>query len=411
MLRRVLPIAILFSTPLAHADDTLESGPRDLGLARRYALTHGGLTWQGFAQLSGGATTDTSEGGVAAGAELRVVAPECDAVRLGGQGRITSLEGGHASAENWASVCFHLAPMTLELGHHLEWDVRPALLAPLGLRRGDNRRETASFRWQPLLAPLAWIAPPADGRSMPTGALVVFEVNVQLTFLWSAHGGLATHGTTEAMPFRYVRAHTTPWDERRDFAVDVGRASAEFTDDGAAIRVWLARLENLELGPLLVTGGAGIASASAGEFSPTAMQREISITTPRLELGLETGGRRVHGYLRGTRDTAITPDGYALLDTRLASGLKLELPELRIGLDATAARTRVYVPGTHAARGVTGGGALTLAHRLVPHVDATLQLAVARSFYAAPIAPMTSAVADARWGVQALAALQATVGN
>ncbi len=402
---------MLFSAGVAHADDTMESGPRDLGLARRYALTHGGLTWQGFAQLSGGATTETSEGGVAAGAELRVITPDCDVVRLGGQGRITSPDGGHASAENWASACFHLAPMTFELGHHLEWDVRPALLAPLGLRRGDNRRETVSFRWQPMRAPLAWLAPPADRVNMPTGALVVFEVNVQLTLLWSAHGGLATHGTTEAMPFRYVRAHTTPWDERRDCAVDVGRASAEFTDDASAIRIWLARLENVALGPLLITGGAGIASASAGTFNPAAMQREIAITTPRLELGLETGGRRVHGYLRGTRDTAITPDGEALLDARLAAGVKLDLTQLRLGLDATAGHTTVYVPGTPAVRGATGGGALTLAHRLVPHLDATLQLAIARSFYAAPIAPMTSAVTDARWGVQAFAALQATVGN
>jgi hypothetical protein len=62
------------------------------------------------------------------------------------------------------------------------------------------------------------------------------------------------------------------------------------------------------------------------------------------------------------------------------------------------ARTDVHAPGmAPTAAAATGGGALTLAHRLAPHLTATARLDVARSFYAA--------------GVTGFAALQATVAR
>jgi hypothetical protein len=300
--------------------------------------------------------------------------------------------------------------MVLEIGHHLEWDVRPSLLAPLGLRAGDNRRETAFFHWQPLRVPLRSFAGPAPETAWPSGDLIVFEVRPEITVLWSRHGSLAAQEAVEAMPFRYLRAHTAPWGERRDFAVDVFHATGEFIDDGAAIHAWLLRLDNLEVGPTLLTAGAGIASASAGPIVSD-VKREVDVTTARLVLGLETGAPGIHGWLRATRDTALAVDGYATIDSRLATGLRLELAHLHLGVDGSLADTRVYVPGAMRASGITGGGSLSVARGLANHLDATLQLDVARSFYAPAIDPSAMQLAAPRWGVQAFASLQASVGR
>jgi len=46
-----------------------------------------------------------------------------------------------------------------------------------------------------------------------------------------------------------------------------------------------------------------------------------------------------------------------------------------------------------------------------PHLDATLQLAIARSFYAPALDPASTEITAPRWGVQAFASLQATLGR
>ncbi|MBA3397785.1 MAG: hypothetical protein H0T89_34495 [Deltaproteobacteria bacterium] len=420
-MRRVLvTLTLLGATATASADidngpgrgnDTLEAQQRELGLPSRYELTGGGLAVDAFAQLAGGgATRGAREGNVAIGGELRVVADECVLVRVGGQARVAWNGEANPSAEQWASGCLAAGPVLAVLGHHLEWDVRPALLAPLRLRAGQNRRETVSLHLQPASIPLSDFIGADDSA---TGNVVFFDLRTHWTFLWSKGGPLAMQQFAEASPFRYHRAHVAPWAEQRDYIVDVGAGGGTFTDAAASVHFWFFHIENLALGPLYATGGAGIVSASAGELVAE-FENEVEITTPRVELAIETGDSQVHGQLRFTHDATIAPDGYAVVEARLAGGLRVDLARrsrTRLGLDASLASTTVHLPRVMPLAGRTGGGSLSLARGLGAHLEATLQLDVARSFYAPDAEIMTGGLPSPRWGMQALATLQARIGR
>jgi hypothetical protein len=259
---------------------------------------------------------------------------------------------------------------------------------------------------------VAMVSLPLADLSEPgvPGDLTLFDVRPTLTLLWSRHGDLAAVTQADVAPVRYTRRATAPWGERRDLQVDVFAGGGDFADRGAAVRFWLARVDNLALGPVLVTGGAGLASANVGPFV-TATAREIQLTTPRVEVAVDGGDAALHGVLRATRDAAIVPDGYATIDSRLAGGLRGALASTPIALDASVASTEVHVPGQPSVTGRTGGAALAVAHRLAPYLEATLQVEGARSFYAADVTAMTGAPSAPRWGLQAFASLQAAIGR
>jgi hypothetical protein len=295
----------------------------------------------------------------------------------------------------------------MELGHHLEWDVRPALVAPVLPRADRYRQETVSLHWAPLRLPLALFAEESERPGWPTGDLTIFDVHTTWAFRWSAGAPLAMKATAEAIPFRYSRPRLAPWGERRDVTVDVGAGGGDFIDEGAAVRVWLVRIGHLELGPILATGGFGMASASAGGFVSD-LEREVDVTTPRVLLGIETGGRHLHGQLRATRDATLAPEGHAVVDTRVAAGLRLVASRARAGLDGFLALAEVHVPGLAPRAGPTGGGSLSFTHRVAPHLDAALQLDLARSFHVTDAERAAGMLGPPRWGAQALAMLQAT---
>ncbi|HEX5064100.1 MAG TPA: hypothetical protein VFV99_32210 [Kofleriaceae bacterium] len=344
-------------------------------------------------------------------------------MRAGGQARLAYADGARASAEQWASACIPF--LTMEFGHHLEWDVTPALLAPLGLRAGANRRETVTFHWQPLKAKFGHllaaveageaqkqgitVTDPIDPEnpSFPQGDLVIFDVRLDATLLWSSGQPIASRQTPEATPFGYVRRQLAPWGEARDITVEVGSGGGDFIDNGASVHVWGVRIENLKLGPLFTTGGIGITSGGVGDFVDD-VSREVEVTTPRAVLGVVTGGSALHGHVTATHDLELQPDGYVTVDSRITGGLGVSIGKTRALLDAAIAKTHVYVPKTMATSAVTGGASLGVSQHLMPHLDATLRIDAARSFYAANV---TSLDFVPRWGVTAFAALQATVGH
>jgi len=433
---RVLVLALVTLPPsLAAAEpDTVEHELRVLALPSDDGGDHG-FKANAFAQITAGASSDAAdairrdaaEGAVSAGGELHYKGTRCDYIRAGGQARLAwrGQEGTIPSAEQWASVC---APIyIMELQHHLEWDVHPSLLSPLGLRPGANRRETVTFHWQPLRAPLPALlhsmeaaeaqkeglpAPPhaaEDDAKLPHGDMVLFDVHVETTILWSRGGALSMRETPETAPFRYIREHVAPWGEHRDFVVDVFAGGGDFVDDGASVHVWILRLDNLKLGPLYTTGGIGIASADVGPFvSP--VERQVVANAPRAVLAVETGGERVHGEVRATNDVMVAPDGYLALESRLASTIGSTLGDTRVALTGAVARTEIGVPDAMPVSRVhvTGGGALSAVHHFSSHLEGTVQLEVARSFYAARLAEQDF---QPRWGVNAFAALQAVVGR
>jgi hypothetical protein len=213
--------------------------------------------------------------------------------------------------------------------------------------------------------------------------------------------------TAEATPFGYVRHQLAPWGEERDFSVEIGSGGGDFIDQGASVGFWGVRIQNLALGPLYATGGIGMRSGDAGKFV-SKYKREVDVTTPRAVLGVETGGSIVRGYLRGTNDLELNPDGYLSVDSRVAAGIGLAVGQLHALFDTTVARTKVWVPEQMPVAAITGGGSLALAHPLARHLDATMRIEAARSFYAGNMASLDFVP---RWGVNAFAALQATIGH
>jgi hypothetical protein len=416
-MRRIVAIAgLLVTTATARADvETREGQQRELGLPSRFEVTTGGFTWQAFAQLAGGGAgrrdaATQAEATAAIGAELRVVDEACDLVRLGGQARLAWTGSANPSAEQWAHGCLAFDETMFEVGHHLEWDVRPALLAPLRLRAGANRRETATFHWEPVRVPLTYFYPIAEQDRAPAGHLVIFDVRVAWAFEWTSGGDVVDRPIAEAVPFRYARERTTAWGERRDYTVDVGVGGAETREDAMTVGIWLVRLQHHDFGPVLASAGLGVASASDGALV-SEFEREVEITTPRVLVGFEGGNRRAHGHLRFTHDVGLAADGFTTVESRLASALRVDIARTRLGLDAALGRTTAHIPGVMPTVGWTGGGSLSLAHGLGPHLDAALQVDVARSFYAPDVELATSTAPVPRWGVQALATLQARIGR
>jgi hypothetical protein len=252
------------------------------------------------------------------------------------------------------------------------------------------------------------LAPP------PAGDIVIFEVWTDWMFLWSATTPLSMRQTVETAPFRYIREHEAAWQESRDFTVDVFHVGGEFTEPaggnaagGSGIHLWLTRIENLKLGPVYASAGFGGSATSAGEFV-TPVEREISMVTPRGMLAVETGTDVVHGQLRATHEASSVPDGYATIDSRITAAIGWVAARSKLLVEGAVARTSLHVPGAMTTRAATGGVSLSAAHRLSKHLQATVLVDVARSFYAPAVTTLDFAP---RWGAQFLGAIQATVGR
>jgi hypothetical protein len=426
---RLLAIVMLIPTVALAGPETVERELRELALPE--APGEGGHVAV-FAQLVAGSAVGDGqralEGTAAVGADLRHTGTRCDHVRAGGQARIAA--DARVTFEQWASACLPI--FIMELGHHLEWDVRPALLAPLAMRAGVNRRETVRFRWQPLRARLGpllaaieageakeqgiVLANPIDPDDprIPSGDGIVFDTTIQLELLWTPGGELATRIVPDVLGFGYERAHRAPWGDQRNFAVDLFRGGGVFVDNydgerassvGSLVRVDFVKIENLALGPLFASGGIGIASGAAGEYVDAASyEREVDITRARALLALETGGSSIHGHVRATHDLDVAADGYVTVDARVATGLGAVARRTRLDLSGAIARTEIHVPGAMPIARGTGGGSLAIAYALAPLLDATLRLDVARSFYAANVTQLDFVP---RWGAYAFAGLQA----
>jgi hypothetical protein len=234
-----------------------------------------------------------------------------------------------------------------------------------------------------------------------------------MSWLWTSRSQVAMHAVPDATPFGYRRDQDAPWGEARDLEVRLFRAGGEFADNASSVGLWLLQLENMKLGPLFTSGGIGFASAGAGAFV-SETKREIDITRWRASLGVETGGETLHGTLRATRDLSLAPDGYVVIDNRATASAALELGATRLGLDATVARDEVRVPPSLRTRATVGGAALSLVRDLGRHLRASVQLEVARSFYARDVDDAQPAQMQdfvPRWGTRALAVLQAFVGR
>jgi hypothetical protein len=403
----------------AHAQsDTVEGTHRALALEASYdddsTLR---LRWSMFGQLSGIGETDVDGdrlvGSAAVGAELRLHAPECDLVRLGGLARGSVDRGGTTrSAEQWASFCIHLGPpemaTTMEVGHRLEWDVVPSLSAPLYLRAGPNRRETITID-------ATWVR--IDPSSLSSeiharGDFTFFPVNARTSFVWGADRPLSFDAEATAYLFRWRLARTAPWGEERDLVVDLFGGGGQFGDEAAAVQAWFLRLCNVRFGRVFASAGIGIGGGAAGAFV-SELEREIDITRPEAFVAVETGAAHVSASLRGAHGVRIVPDGYLVEDSRVDGGIALHAGGVSAALDGFLARSTLYVPGAAPVSAATGGGSLTVTKPLARGAELALYVDGGRSFYADPREGRSfdELVASPRWAGRVLAVLSATIGS
>jgi hypothetical protein len=425
MLRSTL--CVLTASRFASAEPvTLEGRQRELALADDVdggPEVLRGFSMGAFAQVAGGSIEDKAASDVAAGAELYAKADGCDYVRIGGQGRIgwqqdggaastpQLPDGSQASAEQWASVCAPLPGTLIELGHQLEWDVRPSLLAPLGMRHGKNRRESFRLHWRAFrssraaLETSSWPTPTTVKplTPPPPGELLAFDIDTELSWLWSSGGDVAFRASPTVIGAGYTSPKVAPWGEDRPFLATLFHGGGQFNGTSSTLRMWIGNVENLALGPLFLSGGIGFASAGAGEFV-TDTERELGVDTWRGKLEIEAGTANAHGYLKATNDLELAPDGYIVADRRLSSGAAFDVGRTRIALDGAFGRSRAYVLRVPTTGALVGGGSLSIIRELTQHLRASVQVEVAKSFYA------DDAMAQdftARWGARAFGVLQA----
>lgn len=430
-MRAAVVASVLFAATPAWADRTVETELRALADPDPLDASRPGVHATAYAQLVGGNASSpdarVSEGSLSIGGDFHYAHPRCNIFDLGGSARLGYDASTHASAEQWASVCVPAGHVSaFELSHHLEWDVRASLLSPLELRPGLNRRETVGIHWAPLRGKLGPVLAgiqageaakehievtdpiDPDNPKLPQGDLTVFDTRIEISALWSATRTPTSRWTVESIPVGYIHEHRAPWGEERDYTLDFFAAGGDFIDEGATVHLWILRIQNLGIGGVLTSAGIGFASSDAGPFIGE-YERPVQVTAPRALLGLETGNRRLHGFVRATHDTAVQADGFVTLDSRVAAGLAwTHSPRFRMELDGAIARTEVSVPGEPATTITrpTGGAALSMVRHLPHRLAASAQVDVARSFYAQPDATFDTAV-----GVTAFGALQATVGR
>jgi hypothetical protein len=318
-------------------------------------------------------------------AEVRFTSPVCDLVALGGafEARAEDRER-QVSAEQWASFCMAGNGLPrLGLGHRLEWDVRPALSAPLTVPAAVYRRETLSLD----ASVLTWIR----GRH-------VLELGVSRWRLAFAPGDAASHDeeelSVEADFFRWVRRAARAGDpdlvlealspgllgflETEPSPLYENHSDIYEAADRFALRA--VRAAGIPLGRRLwVDADVGWAQGSVWAFG-AGDARVVETATGGA--ALRFGAPRARASIGARRDLWPSIAQDLVVDDRVVAQLDLA-PDRHtsLSLRGFAARTTIIdVAGevTHA----TGGGELVVRHDLGRALELVVGVEVARSFYA-----------------------------
>lgn len=351
--------------------------------------------WSAFAQStasadesrSGGTSTRTAGADLAAGGEIAYASDGCRFIVAGGQARLALADDGHVAptAEQWVSFCLVSGPfLSFELGHHLEWDVRPAFDAPRTLYRRSFSRETFWFTYTFL-----------DTTSLLEGGnhLIIISTTPRFGLTWQPDGAAASGNSpvldvqVDVIGFRYL--HQRPNTALGDVTFDFFDARVDVLDrmvDDSVMRFSLFRLGGVREGDSrwALDGDLGVSLGLLTDYDATSMVKIDlrSVGGFTASAGVRYAGDKLAGGVLWNRSVTPTIDERIAADDRLTQWI--QDPAHGLTERAFVARTKTFGRDRTADQDdVTFGAGLDWAHDL-PHgfrVGATAE--VAHTYYAA----------------------------
>jgi hypothetical protein len=350
-------------------------------------------------------TTSTIDGDFAAGGEVAYAAKECRYFVFGGHGRVT-LESGTwtPSGEQWISSCLaHGAFLSLRIGSHLEWDVRPSFDSPRTLLAETFRRETV---W------LTYTLFDAETLLKGDSHVLILSATPRLTF--TSQAALAKTVLDAQVDVVAVRAHFHHGKEEAD---RLGRTTLDFlrarldridhTVSSLALRSSLVAVEGAPLRTAILglDGDIGYSLATLAQQSITL--RSVSGFTGSLGLRLLRDA-----YTAGLRwDRGVVPT----IDQRLASEDRITLwgtiAPAHLTLRFFGARTKAFGAMPPFDDNLTFGGAADFAIDVRHAFHFGITAEAARTFYGSLLTSVTGTGPVPTDAVRVLAVLSARFGT
>ena len=377
------------------------------------------LSWRLDAALSSVTSAvdgETASAGVAGvEGEVGLAHGEDDLIVVGGQVAAGAGETAPLTAQQWAQLALFRGDIDYVLGHHLEWDVRPTLLAPPKLRADLNRRETITVKFHALSAQLN-----------PPGPLDLVEetpeylrfgwMDTRITLDWAA-GDTAALGSTSVAAgmgmFGYAR-------EREDGGVPlevwIFHSGAEMTmpeggDDAISVMQMyfdVFRVSGARIGDWRVAARAGFAAHSLYRYDDAAGEAIESTDAISLEpaASIERDAGEATYKVAAERNHWAHWTGSAIIDDRLSLAVTAPLGRFRTRAEIFGARSHRLSLGGGLAAATTGGMSALIETDLGRHAIFRIRNDVGRGFYAAG-----ATLEEPRWAAETLATLSLGAGN
>jgi len=391
--RNVAALAVSLAVALAHPPRTHAEGDSREAQLRAEIVSikpamPGEFQWALFGQLVG--DTDRAESAtsgqaqVAAGAEIALASDLCRLVVAGGQLHLFQQGGSQesrrgASGEQWASACLFSGnglPL-IELGHHLEFSLRPALDSRLDVRPDRYSRETITWRV---------IGLNYEERDL---RVEIANWNIDVGFLWQPGQAddLTTMRTTFAGEmFRWVRpGRGLQGDDRALGILPMDMQMTITGSDATTMRVGAVRLQQYKLGPLPLYLDADVAWAHGSVWladeQTTEYEQIVDADLLAADTSLRFGTGNHSGGLRYERSLTPTVDLELVAEDRVSAWAQLRGKRADLTLHGFVASSLILSQDARR-RIPTGGVRAAVDWPLGKHFHASLHAEAARSFYA-----------------------------
>jgi hypothetical protein len=375
------------------------------------------LSWRVDGALASVTAADdeqtTAAGTAGIEGEVALSHGEDDLIVVGGQVAAGAGDTAPLTAQQWAKLALFRGDIDYTIGHRLEWDVRPTLLAPPRLRADLNRRETIEVAFHALSmvvndpGPLALVAVPPEHVRFGW-------MDSRVTLDWTAGDPAGPGSASVASSMGMIGYAREREDGGEPLEVWVFHAGAEMQmpEDADAASVMqmhfdLLRVAGARVGDFRIGGRAGFAAHSllrsdpAGEVveSTDAMTLE-----PGLSIARDVGD--VTWKLAAERSHWIHWSGDAIIDDRATLSMTTPWGRFRARAELFGARSHRLALGGALAAASTGGLSTLVETDLGRHAIFRVRSDVGRGFYAAG-----ATLEDPRWAAETLATLSLGAGN
>jgi hypothetical protein len=307
------------------------------------------------------------------GIELSWARDACGELLLGGQARAYT-ENGHRgySGEQWLTLCVTLGSRAIELRHHLEWEVQPALSAARRMLPRPYRREAVELVERFL------------EHEAPGARLELMQFSLALTWIAQAQAPESIDASLRLLPLAIRRG-----DLRVELLEIAARTSIGESEERLAAMT-------VELHPIkaraAALGGRSLVLDIDVAYTMGRLDRVMSTEPPLAlnaltgELALGLGPSRRHARIGARRTLFPTLDQRLALEDRAYAELRLSSDPVEtwavLALRAFVARTQLAPRPAGAREEVTAGGALDFGYYLTRSLRIGFSAEIARSFYA-----------------------------